>query len=146
MVGLRWGETCAGQVAVPSGHPPACNPQGPMRIPVPHVLDTLERRQVIEDDYRQWQYSPLAGPALLVMLVALALPIPLATPYYACQNRPREGKAKGMLKVLWPKLGFANAICSIVLSTHQNGEWSWDGLGWAGLGWEWDIDDCSVSF
>jgi len=43
--------------------------EGPLRIPVPHALDTLEQRDAIEEDYNWWRYSKFAAPWLFLLLL-----------------------------------------------------------------------------
>lgn len=43
--------------------------EGPLRIPVPHALDTLEQRDAIEEDWNWWRYSKCACPCLLLLLL-----------------------------------------------------------------------------
>eukprot|EP00999_Lentomonas_sp_LEN2_P001384 NODE_241_length_1819_cov_214.674350_g215_i0.p1 GENE.NODE_241_length_1819_cov_214.674350_g215_i0~~NODE_241_length_1819_cov_214.674350_g215_i0.p1 ORF type:complete len:542 (-),score=159.05 NODE_241_length_1819_cov_214.674350_g215_i0:130-1755(-) len=47
--------------------------EGPLRIPIPHALDTLEQRDAIEEDYNWWRYSKFAAPWLFFMLLLLAV-------------------------------------------------------------------------
>eukprot|EP00998_Keelungia_sp_KM082_P010341 NODE_653_length_1729_cov_810.581149_g643_i0.p1 GENE.NODE_653_length_1729_cov_810.581149_g643_i0~~NODE_653_length_1729_cov_810.581149_g643_i0.p1 ORF type:complete len:518 (-),score=119.68 NODE_653_length_1729_cov_810.581149_g643_i0:102-1655(-) len=43
--------------------------EGPLRIPIPHALDTMEQRDAIEEDYNWFRYSKFAGPMLIILLV-----------------------------------------------------------------------------
>jgi len=47
--------------------------EGPLRIPIPHALDTLEQRDAIEEDYNWFRYSKFAAPWLIFMLLILLL-------------------------------------------------------------------------
>jgi len=47
--------------------------EGPLRIPIPHALDTLEQRDAIEEDYNWFRYSRFAAPWLIFMLLILLL-------------------------------------------------------------------------
>lgn len=47
--------------------------EGPLRIPIPHALDTIEQRDAIEEDYNWWRYSKFAFPVLVVLLLLFAL-------------------------------------------------------------------------
>jgi hypothetical protein len=47
--------------------------EGPLRIPIPHALDTIEQRDAIEEDYNWWRYSKMAAPFLFILLLIFAL-------------------------------------------------------------------------
>jgi hypothetical protein len=54
--------------------------EGPLRVTVPHALDTLEQRDAIEEDYNWWRYSKFAAPWLF-FLALLFLTILISTAY-----------------------------------------------------------------
>jgi len=46
--------------------------EGPLQVPIPHALDTLEQREAIEEDYNWFRYSKFAGPMLFTLLLLFA--------------------------------------------------------------------------